>query len=231
MWNDDGPQRTRANRAQWWSRTAVPTCEDTRPTRRDPSSLSVAATKGASTTAPSSLGWPSPGASRGRRLMRCLSPSHVRGVRRRPRSCLHRRSTALWCPLSSAVIRCHADCVAVPLPPKPGASARCSHPARRGPADPTAAGSGRRCDDAGRHVSAPTTRTGPIRGPGPSASGIAPASADDRATLDRHPALPRRRGRHAQADDDAHRDGPSDHRTALRVVQHPPAIPLAWSPQ
>jgi hypothetical protein len=82
MRNDDGPQRTRANWAKRWSRTAVPTCEDTRQTRRDSSSLSVVAMKGASTTAPSPLGWPSPGASRGRRLMRCLSPSHVLAVPR-----------------------------------------------------------------------------------------------------------------------------------------------------
>jgi hypothetical protein len=46
--------------------------------------------------------------------------------------------------------RCCTRCWTSPT--QPGVPARCSHPARSGPTDPTAAGSARRCDDAGRHV-------------------------------------------------------------------------------
>ena len=46
--------------------------------------------------------------------------------------------------------RCCTRCCTSPL--HPGVSARCSHHARSGPPDPTAAGSARRCDDARRHV-------------------------------------------------------------------------------
>jgi hypothetical protein len=46
--------------------------------------------------------------------------------------------------------RCCTRCCTSPT--QPGVSARCSHPARSRPPDPTAAGSARRCDDAGRHV-------------------------------------------------------------------------------